>query len=317
MENLEELLERLPDRHRSALRWFAERAGTNQNWPEPLSDGTLLATRPKGIYKPQWTEYALSIRQTLGGPYNDIPPVVRSDGTWSFSYFQENNDPANRDLAYTNRALLACWRDKVPIGVMRQVSVSPQVYYHVYGLALVAGWEGGYFYLEGFSPNGYSRGTGPGAEIEMITTEHQVVSVDVGAFNPENILDGRRRIISSVVLRQGQPEFRRRLLDIYEERCAISGCTVVQVLEAAHIMPYLGPQTNHLSNGLILRADLHTLFDLGLLAIDAEAMTVIISTQLENTIYWGFSGMQIFLPKDHAVWPSPEALNKQREWTGL
>ena len=91
MENLEELLERLSDRHHSALRWFAERTGTNQHWPEPLSDGTLLAMKPKGIYKPQWTEYALSVRQTLGGRYKDIPPIVRSDGTWSFSYFQENN----------------------------------------------------------------------------------------------------------------------------------------------------------------------------------------------------------------------------------
>ena len=317
MENLEELLERLPDRHHSALRWFAERAGTNQHWPEPLSDGTLLAMKPKGIYKPQWTEYALSVRQTLGGPYNDMPPVIRSDNTWSFSYFQENSDPADRDLAYTNRALLACWQDKVPIGVMRQVSVSPQVYYHVYGLALVAGWEGGYFFLEGFSPNGYSRGNGPGAEIEMLTTGHQVASADAGAFHPENVLDGRRRIISSVVLRQGQPEFRRRLLDIYEERCAISGCTVVQVLEAAHIMPYLGPQTNHLSNGLILRADLHTLFDLGLLAVDTKTMTVIVSPQLEDTPYSEFRGVRIYLPKDKTSVPSKEALDKQREWAGL
>ena len=317
MENLDELLERLPNSHRSALRWFAERAGTNQNWPEPLPDGTLLAVRPKGIYKPQWTDYALSVRQTLGGPYKDIPPIVRSDGTWSFSYYQENNDPAERDKAYTNRALLACWRDKVPIGVMRQVSVSPQVYYRVYGLALVAGWEGGYFFLEGFSPNGYSHGNGPGAEIEMLTTEHQAASPNVDAFNPENVLDGRRRIISSVVLRQGQPEFRRRLLDIYEERCAISGCTVVQVLEAAHIMPYLGPQTNHLSNGLILRADLHTLFDLGLLAVDTKTMTVIVSPQLEDTPYSEFRGVRIYLPKDKTSVPSKEALDKQREWAGL
>jgi putative restriction endonuclease len=200
---------------------------------------------------------------------------------------------------------------------MRQVSVSPQVYYHVYGLALVAGWEGGYFFLEGFSPNGYSRGNGPGTEIEMLTTGHQVASADAGAFNPENVLDGRRRIISSVVLRQGQPEFRRRLLDIYEERCAISGCTVVQVLEAAHIMPYLGPQTNHLSNGLILRADLHTLFDLGLLAVDTKTMTVIVSPQLENTPYAEFRGVRIYLPKDKTSRPSKEALDNQREWAGL
>jgi putative restriction endonuclease len=314
MENLEGLLERLSDRHRSALRWFIERAGTNQHWPKPLSDGTLLVMKPKGIYKPQWSEYALSVRQTLGGPYNDMSPVIRSDDTWSFSYFQENSDPADRDLAYTNRALLACWRDKVPVGVMRQVSVSPQVYYHVYGLALVANWEGGYFFLEGFSPNGYSHGSGPEAEIEMITTEYRA-SLDT--FNPNDILDGRRRIISSVVQRQGQSEFRQRLLDIYKGRCAISGCSVVQVLEAAHIMPYLGPHTNHLSNGLLLRADLHTLFDLGLLAVDTKTMTVIVSPQLENTPYSELLSVQIYLPKEKSFVPSKEALDKQREWAGL
>ena len=55
----------LPARHRSALSWFEEHAGTVQRWPAPLSDETLLASKAKGIYKPRWSEYALSVRQSL------------------------------------------------------------------------------------------------------------------------------------------------------------------------------------------------------------------------------------------------------------
>lgn len=97
MVQLDQLLSNLPDRHRSVLEWFIKNAGTDQPWPEPLPDGTLLSSRAKGIYKPQWTKYAVSVRQTLISPYPDRDPVVRSDGTWSYLYFQESPDPQARD----------------------------------------------------------------------------------------------------------------------------------------------------------------------------------------------------------------------------
>ena len=71
MAAIDDLLDRLPDHHREALLWFAQNAGTEVSWPDPLSGGTLLATRAKGIYKPAWTEYALSVRTTLDSPYSD------------------------------------------------------------------------------------------------------------------------------------------------------------------------------------------------------------------------------------------------------
>ena len=92
MEELSGILTRLSDRHRTALLWFIERTGTDEAWPQPLPDGTLLASRAKGIYKPAWSQYALSVRQTLEGPYPDREPVVRADGTWSYPYFQEGKD---------------------------------------------------------------------------------------------------------------------------------------------------------------------------------------------------------------------------------
>lgn len=317
MQQLPEILERLPLHHRTALQWFADRAGTKQPWPRRLLDGTRLVTAAKGIYKPAWTEYALSIRQTLNSPYLDLEPVERTDGTWSYSYFQENPNPEARDLEFTNRGLIACWRDTVPVGVMRQVrNVSP-VRYRILGLALVAGWDGGYFFLEGFAPGGYSRGPagyGPSTEFAVLTATQEKTAA---AFNPESIIDGREKIIASIIRRQGQSGFRRKLLEAYGYQCAITNVHVIEVLEAAHITPYRGPDTNHPSNGLLLRADIHTLFDLGLLTLDAESMTVVIAPALAGTDYSGLAGAQLHLPDNVTLRPSVAALNQHRNWSGL
>ena len=87
MLDIEETLSRLTERHRVALQWFATHAAQERSWPGSLADGTLLASKAKGIYKPSWTKYALSVRQSLGGPYSDRDSKLRSDGTWPYDYF--------------------------------------------------------------------------------------------------------------------------------------------------------------------------------------------------------------------------------------
>ena len=59
----------------------------------------------------------------------------------------------------------------------------------------------------------------------------------------------------------------------------------MEVLEAAHILPYRGPDTNKVVNGLLLRADVHTLFDSGLIAVDVKNMTVLVDKSLEGSEY--------------------------------
>ena len=75
-------------------------------------------------------------------------------------------------------------------------------------------------------------------------------------FDPEGIEDARRRIMRSLVVRQGQGKFRTVLLETLEHRCAVTGSDFEGTLEAAHIRPYAGLQTNHVSNGLLLRANI-------------------------------------------------------------
>jgi hypothetical protein len=81
-----------------------------------------LAARAKGIYKPAELDHAVSIRINVGSPYADGVPVPTGDGGWLLSYHQEGTDPADRDRQYTNRALMRCIADQVPVGVLREVA---------------------------------------------------------------------------------------------------------------------------------------------------------------------------------------------------
>lgn len=68
----------------------------------------------------------------------------------------------------------------------------------------------------------------------------------------------------AIAYRRGQSVFRRDLMYAYSSVCAVTGTTASDVLEAAHIYPYRGAHTNRVDNGLLLRADIHTLFDLNM-----------------------------------------------------
>ncbi|MFM8524737.1 MAG: HNH endonuclease [Cyanobacteriota bacterium] len=70
--------------------------------------------------------------------------------------------------------------------------------------------------------------------------------------------------------RLGQGGFRIMVLDEYSRRCAITGEKTLPVLEAAHIQPYSEKGPHKVSNGILMRSDLHTLFDNGYLTLTKE-----------------------------------------------
>jgi hypothetical protein len=164
MEQLDTLLQALEPTHQAALRWFHTSKDSDVLWSELEHDaqpGQRLVTAATGIYghlrastgiyKPQGWIYALNVRQALNGPYPDRASLTRADAAGLYRYFQENLDPALRDQRFTNRSLMACQWDWVPVGVLLQVAPKPNVRYRILGVALVARWDAGYFYLEGFS----------------------------------------------------------------------------------------------------------------------------------------------------------------------
>lgn len=95
---------------------------------------------------------------------------------------------------------------------------------------------------------------------------------------PPTLLDEDQRLIVArqIKQRRGQKTFRDQLLKS-NPLCAVTGCELLDILEAAHIDAYRNDSHNHVSNGLLLRSDIHTLFDLGLMAINPETNTIVFS----------------------------------------
>ena len=124
--------------------------------------------------------------------------------------------------------------------------------------------------------------------------------------------DARERQLRAVFLRRGQAKFRKALLNAYERQCAVTGCTIEDVLEAAHIIPYKGGHTNRCNNGLLLRADIHSLFDLGLLWVNRE-MKVQVADALQRTEYGKLQGKVLRPPTDTASSPHPKHLERHAQ----
>ncbi len=125
----------------------------------------------------------------------------------------------------------------------------------------------------------------------------------LGFLVPENNgkvpAESRERVYREVEARLGQQKFRAKLLDAYDNKCAISQCIQTEVLQAAHIEPYRNDaSTNKASNGILLRADIHTLFDLGYISINPDTMSVVVSRTMEDKNYISYSGKKVFIPAE-------------------
>lgn len=146
---------------------------------------------------------------------------------------------------------------------------------------------------------------------EWLVDQSIAVTDPASGDAPGDDEDARTRVQATIVQRQGQPAFRNALLHHYSGKCAVSGESAPQVLEAAHITPYRGPQSQRASNGLVLRADLHTLFDLYLISVD-EAHRLLVTATLAGTSYASIAGTPLSLPKTASARPSKQALARHR-----
>ncbi|WP_294608299.1 HNH endonuclease signature motif containing protein [uncultured Roseovarius sp.] len=101
--------------------------------------------------------------------------------------------------------------------------------------------------------------------------------------------------------RSGQGQFRRDLIKRYNGKCVVTKCAIREALEAAHVMPHTGdPKWDHADNGVLLRRDLHALFDDMLWSIDPASNTLRIADRLKTSGYRKLDGRQI----DHQIAPA-------------
>jgi Predicted restriction endonuclease len=142
------------------------------------------------------------------------------------------------------------------------------------------------------------------------TEESRFISSDenVRRFGAEYLTRGRL----------GQGAFRVLVTDAYQRRCAVTGERTLPVLEAAHIRPYASEGPHSVSNGMLLRSDLHKLFDLGYLTVTPE-LRLEVSPRLRaewknGREYYAYHGKELmFKPSEANNAPSGEFLRWHNE----
>ncbi|MDE0241330.1 MAG: HNH endonuclease [bacterium] len=131
-----------------------------------------------------------------------------------------------------------------------------------------------------------------------------------GSATPdEAVRFGKPRIIPT---RLGQGAFRLVVTDAYQRRCAVTGERTLPVLDAAHIHPYSEGGPHSVSNGLLLRRDLHKLFDDGYVTVAPDLRFEVsrrIRDDYENgRAYYALQGKEIHRPVNSLEQPDRNAL---------
>ena len=120
-----------------------------------------------------------------------------------------------------------------------------------------------------------------------------------------------------VLPRLGQGAFRVLVTDIYDRRCAVTQERTLPALDAAHIRPYGDGGVHEARNGLLLRRDLHSLFDAGYVTVTPDLRFEVsrrIKEEFENgRHYYAMRGQLVRPPKEASHQPDPAALRWHNE----
>lgn len=142
---------------------------------------------------------------------------------------------------------------------------------------------------------------------------------DSSVFEKRTAYDGGPRYGPPTLVRPrlGQGAFRLAVTDAYGRQCAISGGRVLPALEAAHIQPYAEGGEHDVSNGILLRRDIHCVFDAGYLTFDQDYRLVVsdrVRTDFNNgNEYRRLHGERLTLPTRQEELPSQAGLDWHRE----
>jgi hypothetical protein len=187
----------------------------------------------------------------------EVVPVTRFAASFGDSYLTA------RDAIPIAELRKAChrWNGQLAIQAIQIEQLSPRI-----------------DQLPGFASRILGRAPRP-----VLGAEEAVASQEESYFPTDD--DTRSLALRLVRDRRGQAAFRKALVERYGMQCLISGCSLLDLLEAAHIKPFRGLDDHHTSNGLLLRADLHTLYDLDLIGIEPQTLTIHINPAAAHAGY--------------------------------
>ncbi len=158
----------------------------------------------------------------------------------------------------------------------------------------------------------YDSAFGEGTHIYQQVLDRLSQQLPLSEGNPLRYTDGITKH------RLGQGAFRILVTDAYHRRCAVSGEKTLPVLQAAHIRPYAMNGTHDITNGILLRSDIHTLFDDGYLTITKDHILEVSHRLREDygngKDYYKYNGSRLLItPENKLQAPSPEFLTWHNE----
>jgi putative restriction endonuclease len=156
---------------------------------------------------------------------------------------------------------------------------------------------------------GYDLQEEPGASLWARVIEARALSGHAVSDVSESTIYGEPALFRP---RLGQGSFRVVVTDEFERHCAVSGEKTLPVLEAAHIRPVASGGTHQAGNGLLLRSDIHTLFDRGYVTVTPD-YRFLVSRRLRDDwengrVYYELAGGEIFVPRDPRWRPDKDFL---------
>jgi putative restriction endonuclease len=172
------------------------------------------------------------------------------------------------------------------------------------------------FKLNTVQGKGYDSESGAGREL------WNAVAKRLRAFQPARLDPGTATLAAvesdefgkpQITLpRLGQGLFRILVTDSYQRQSALTGERTLPVLDAAHIKPYSVIQRHEIPNGLLLRSDLHRLFDEGYITLDPNNRTVVVSNRIRQEFdngkdYYKLEGQVVREPSE--LWARPTIEN--------
>lgn len=288
--------------HFESLRFLFERRETFVNIWDDGDDRYYSAIDKKSVYKPKDLMYALSVR-TKGDPVGDVSDVVDFfDDGWLYTHRLESE--LIRD-SFVNDALFRCFVDFVPVAVLIKLQNWSGDYY-VLGLGYIVRYDVSQGVCDivsvdsGLNRRRRLRRNGKWGEpiARKYLIENGLIDVQRSEQRSGLSVDERRvKKLQKVLSRKKQAYLRRELMAVYEGMCVVSGCRVAAVLEAAHIVPVSDGGEDVVSNALLLRVDLHRLFDAGLIAFyeDDGKLVIYVHSSLGASEYYELNGKNPFL----------------------
>ncbi len=165
----------------------------------------------------------------------------------------------------------------------------------------------------------YDLESGEGARVwqECLARSSKIVgrvTADEAGTLEESARYGTPRLVAT---RLGQGTFRVAVTDAYGRACAVTGEHSLPVLDAAHIKPYAQNGPHEVGNGLLLRADIHRLFDTGYLTV-TPTLHLEVSPRLRQDYqngrsYYPLHGKEISAPTDRSLLPRADYLQWHNE----